>query len=178
MKKGLIAATVVIGLISVIAAVSMFRFMQQEKIREAFKPHVQEYLETDYAPAGDAAPYIRGRVVTVNTERKEVDDWTYPKLPQTIQARDPDAVDTVVLITWEKEKAGVYQDVETEEETGEAYRSKAFITLIDWQEKKIIAEKVFTGQEPLKGLSRDGDFTSQWPMFDVIDYLMELPRKE
>jgi len=44
---------------------------------------------------------------------------------------------------YNKKKEGVYKDIDTEKVTGDAYRSKAHIQIIDWADKKILLEKDF-----------------------------------
>ena len=66
----------------------------------------------------------------------------------------------------------------TGEIAGEAFRSKALVSIIDWKNKFKTAEKVFLGADPAHNLTREGDYQSQQPMFQIVDYLESLPKRQ
>lgn len=178
LKYRIIGAVVgLVVLLGVGVTKSFLSFVEQENQRAGFDSHIGEYVNTDIGTQTSDSPYLRGRLVTVDVDRSEVDYWTYPKLPEDLRAATPDQVGTVGLIKWGFEKVGYYENVETGEQTGDAYRSHARLTLIDWVEKTRIAEITFEGAAPVGGLTRDGDFKSMQPMFQIVDYLTSLPRR-
>jgi len=177
MKKALL----IIGAILLFAAFtvgkSIFQFAAEEEAREAFTPQINAYLEAaDWEALEGEEPYIAGKVVTVDTDKKAVDYWTFDKLPEGLRAKSPTEVGTVVLITWDWEEVGKYQDTETGETTGAAKKSLASVTLLNWQEQLIIEERVFEGQPPPESIALDGDYALERPMFEIVDYLKGLPR--
>ncbi len=177
--KHRIIATIVglLVLLGVGVTKSFMGFVAQENQRAGFSSHIDTYLKADITPQTSEAPYLRGKLVTIDVDRAEVDYWTYPKLPDDIRALSPDQVQTIGLIQWGWDKVGHYEDVKTGQETGDALQSHARLTLIDWVDKTCIAERTFEGDAPLKGLTRDGDFKSMQPMFQIVDYLGSLPRR-
>jgi hypothetical protein len=159
------------------AAKSFIGFAQQEKLRESFLPHVATYLDAEITDDLQEAPTIRGRLLTIDLDKREVDYWTFPKLSDELRASRPEEVGTLALIQYGKQQVGYYENVETHEKTGEAYRSFARVWLVDWTTKRRIAEKVFVGSNPAAQLNRDGDYASMQPMFQVVEYLEALPRQ-
>ena len=115
--------------------------------------------------------------MTVDVERGTVDAWTYPTLAPTLRAERPEEVGTVALITWGFKRAGIYVDRETNRETGEAFIGTADLTLIDLVDRAVIGRAFFEGEAPAGGLTREGDDRSERPVFKLIPYLEQLPRK-
>jgi len=87
-------------------AQSFMAFSRQDAQLTLFKPHIESYLALTSLPAADGAPYIRGRLVTVDVDNRLVDYWTYPKLSEELRAADPARVGTVGLVSWGKKQAG------------------------------------------------------------------------
>ncbi len=177
-KKSIIFGVIVLVVLVASSLVKSFiQFSKQEKEQSYFSSHLNAYLNSSYTQAEKNSPYIRGKVVIVDIDKRNIDYLVHPKLPDSIRAQKPDEVETIVLVTWRKQKEGEYKEVETGSVTGDAYRSMAHIRLIDWVSKEILVEKDFFGEDPVGGLTREGDFTSQWPMFKIVEYLESLPRK-
>lgn len=174
MKKFLL---IIVLLIIVGVGRSIFNFSEEEKKLEIFKPEIANYLAAQEFESSEDEPYIRGRIITIDLDKKTVDSWTYPHLSKEIQATKPAEVSTVGLITWKWEDVGHYEDTKTGQITGKASKSSAILTLIDWQDKKIIEEKEFEGDAPPNAITLKGDYAYERPMFKVVKYLEELPRK-
>lgn len=178
MKLRIVA--IVIGVVLVIVgatAKNFIGFTQREKLRESFLPHVATYLEAEITDDLRDAPVVRGRLLTVDIDRKEVDYLTFPRLSEPLRATRPEEVGTLALIQYGRQHIGYYQNVETQEKTGEAYRSFARVSLVDWATKTRTAEKVFLGSDPTDQLTRDGDCAGTQPMFQIVEYLEALPRQ-
>lgn len=173
----LLIALALIFLIGIKLAQSFYRFARQDETMNSFLPYISEYLNTPFVDQYATKPYLSGKVVTVDVDRRIVDTWTYPKLAEAIRAKNPQEVGTLVLIKWGREKIGDYQNVETGERTGEAFRGKASLTVIDWNNKFKLAEEVITGEEPATALRGKGNYESQQPMFKILAYLKRLPQK-
>jgi hypothetical protein len=177
MKVRIIA--VVIGLVLVIvgaAAKSFIGSAQEQKLGESFLPHLVTYLEAEITDDLQNAPAIRGKLLTIDIDRKAVDYWTFPKLSEPLRASRPEEVGTLALIQYGRQHIGYYQNVDTQERTGEAYRSFARVSLVDWATKTRTTKKVFLGSDPAAQLTRDGDCASTQPMFQIVEYLESLPR--
>ena len=178
LKHRIIAMIVgVVVLLGVGVTKSYLHFSQMEKQRAGFNSQIENYLTTDIGTASSNSPYLRGKLVTIDVDKGEADYWTYPKLPDEIRALTPDEVQTVGLIQWSYEKVGHYEDPETGEQTGDAFQSHGHLTLIDWVDRTCIAEVDFQGDAPIQSLSYDGDYKGWQPMFKVVDYLTDLPRR-
>lgn len=163
--------------LAVRAAQSFRAFSQQEDRLSAFAPHIEEYLVLASLPESGGPPQVRGKLVPINVERREVDRWTYPLLPDTLRALRPEDVGTVALIRWDWQHVGTYVEKNTNRETGEAFTGLAELALIDLKERKLITRATFQGALPASGLTREGDFHSERPMFALVKYLEQLPRQ-
>lgn len=178
-KYQIIAAIVgLLVLLGVGVTKSFMRFAAEEDQRAAFNPYIDGYLKTEVGAEASGSPYLRGKLVTIDVDRAQVDYWTYPKLPEAIRAASPDQVRTVGLIQWGWDNVGHYEEVDTGRKTGEAFQSHARLTLIDWVDRTCIAEVTFEGKAPVGRTTRDGDFKSMQPMFRIVDYLTALPRRD
>lgn len=142
-----------------------------------FLPYIQSYIETKITRSYEGQPYLRGKCITIDIDQKAVDSLVYPKLSDTLRAQSPQEVGTVVLIRWYWEKEGYYTDAKTGQVTGDAYWGFAKVSIVDWQDKMLIGEEIFTGDAPASGLTRAGDYKSQQPIFKVVQYLESLPKR-
>ena len=175
--KIILGVIVVVVVLGGMVVKNFVAFAEQEKARDAFGPFIAECLQAELAVDLQETPSISGRVLTIDVDRKEADYWTFPKLSDRLRAAGPDDVGTVALIRWGEHRVGHYENVETKAKTGEAYKSFATLTLVNWATKTKIAEQVFEGDDPAAGLRREGDYTSMQPMFQIVEYLEGLPRR-
>jgi hypothetical protein len=175
-RVGLVALALA-GLIGFRLAQSFHAFTSEDDRMAAFASAVAEYVKLADAPLASQAPYLRGKLVTVDLDKRAVDYRTYPHLPEDLKAMAPSEVGTVALIRWGREHVGVYVNADTHEETGEAYRSTAEVTLLDWSSRQVIGRTSFRGEAPAGGLTQKGDYQSERPMFKIRRYLEQLPRQ-
>ena len=176
-KVGMIVL-IFVGFVGVAVVRSIYDFREQNDQIGAFIAVAADYANADVTgePSEDVTPALRGKVITIDTDKDTVDSLTFPKLSEGLRAMKPEEVGTVVRIQWSKERVGVYKDTKTAEETGDAFRSFGKVSIIDWEQKKVIGSKTFVGDAPVKGLTRDGGFQGEWPMFEIVQYLEGLPR--
>jgi hypothetical protein len=178
MKLRIVA--IITGVVLVIVgatAKNFIGFTQQERLRESFLPYVTTCLEAEITDDLRDAPAVRGKLLTIDVDRREVDHLTFPRLSEPLRATRPQEVGTLALIQYGRQHIGYYQNVETREKTGEAYRSFARVSLVDWATKTRTAEKVFLGEDPAAQLTHDGDCAGTQPMFQIVEYLEALPRR-
>lgn len=159
------------------AAQSLVAFKNQDTQMAMFSTVVDDSLGLANLPSVGTPPYIRGKLVTVDVEKRTVDSWTYPKLSESLRAASPDEVGTAALITWGARRVGTYVDRETNRETGEAFVSTAELALVDVVERRVVGRAAFEGDQPAGGLTREGGYRSERPMFKIVAYLEQLPRK-
>ena len=139
---------------------------------------VQSMVDVKNAETQAAAePYLHGKLLLIDTERRAVDQWVYPKLPKALRSRSPEEVGTVGLVTWGWEQVGVYVGDGTKEETGKAYVSTVEVALVDPATRTVIGRISLQGEPPAGGLTRKGDYRSERPMFKLLQYLETLPRR-
>ena len=98
----LLIALIVILMTGIKLAQSFYRFAKQDQTMNSFLPYISEYLNTPFVDQYATHPYLSGKVVTVDVDRKTVDTWTYPKLADAIRAKKPEEVGTLVLIKWDR----------------------------------------------------------------------------
>jgi len=156
---------------------SFMNFAAKEEVLNKFQPVVHEYLNAELDKSWSEGPYRVGKVVMVDVDKEKADYWTHPKLPLPIQATSPEAVETVVLVEWQWDKVGHYEDAETGDYSGEAKKVSAQVTVVDWHYRRVVGSKFFEGKEPPKGLQMTGDYAYERPMFKVVDWVKSLPKK-
>jgi len=83
------------GVIVLLLAFAVGYYLYRESVLAPFKPYLSEYLSFSATQQGE--PYIRGKVITVDTRRKAV-DHLYFDLPQELRATQPEEVGTVVWV--------------------------------------------------------------------------------
>lgn len=158
-------------------AQSFVAFKNEDTVMQVLSTEAERYAGLASLPDAGTEPYVAGKLLTIDVEKRAVDFWTYSKLPQELKAMDPSDIGTVALITWGWKLVGDYVDHETREKTGEAYRSTADVALVDVNARVVVARQSFDGDDPAGGLTREGDYRSERPMFKVLAYLERLPRK-
>lgn len=177
MKRVLWVVAILLVVIGARAAQSLIAFKNQDTRTALFETAMGDYLALKNLPVSGGEAYIRGRLVMVDVDRGIVDAWTYPKLSDTLRAASPDEVGMIGLIAWDWRQVGTYVDQETQRETGEAFVGTASLTLVDLAERRVITHAAFEGDQPAGGLTREGNYRSERPMFKVLQYLESLPRK-
>lgn len=177
MKNFLMFAGLAAAFLAYVLIKSFIQFSDQEKQKDVFRPYIHKYISGPYESAFTSEPYVRGRILSIDIKDSTVDEFTFSKLPEELKARSADEVGTLLFCEWYSVKEGEYFNEETDEKTGDAYRSYANVSIIDLKEKRLIHIRNFKGADPLKATNITGDFTSMQPMFEVIDYVKSLPRK-
>lgn len=142
-----------------------------------FSTEMDAYLDLRNAPQAAETPYVRGKLVTVDVDKRAVDYWTQPTLSDALRADHPAEAGTAALIAWDWVSVGAYVDEATGRETGTGYRSTADVTLVDLTTRQVIERRRFEGEEPAGGQTREGDYRGERPMFKVVRYLEALPRR-
>src|SRR3989338_5876415 len=156
---------------------SMVDVKNAETQAAAFDTALERYLDLKGLQGSSAEPYLHGKLLLIDTERRAVDQWVYPKLPKALRSRSPEEVGTVGLVTWGWEQVGVYVGDGTKEETGKAYVSTVEVALVDPATRTVIGRIFLQGEPPAGGLTRKGDYRSERPMFKLLQYLEPLPRR-
>lgn len=109
-----------------------------------------------------------GRVVVINMETKKIYKALYFGLPESLRARGPDEVVTVVQVENEKVQSGTYTD------GAAAYRNRCNITVIDFKTHRAITRDSLTGLNPPPHAktgfgSRSGSYV---PDLMIINYII------
>lgn len=177
MKKVLMFSGLVIAFVGYVLIKNFIQFQAQEEQKDVFKPYLKNYISGKYAQEFTNEPYIRSKVLSIDVNDTTVDEFTFTKFPEELRANKPEEIGTLLLCEWYEVKEGEYYNEETRQKTGDAYRSYANISIIDFKEKKLIYIKNFKGADPLGAFHSDGNFTSMQPMFELVDYINKLPRK-
>lgn len=149
----------------------------QDKQLEPFKPFIAQWMNTAGLRQTYDDPYIRGKVVMIDTRRKEVDRWMQFELPDALRAHTPQEVGTVVLVTAEQVHVGYYVDEKTGERTGEAHRGDVHLTVIDVKDGKLVKTLTIRGKDPAGQLENRRSDSTTPRRTAVPDYLKSLPQK-
>ncbi len=89
------AALLIGAPIVLLLAFAVGYYLYRESLLAPFKPYLSEYLSFSAVQQGE--PYIRGKVITVDTRSKAV-DHLYFDLPKELRAAQPDEVGTVIWV--------------------------------------------------------------------------------
>jgi hypothetical protein len=81
--------------ILLLLAIAVGYLIYRESVLAPFKPYLNDYLSFSTTQQGE--PYIRGKVITVDTRRQAV-DHLYFDLPPELRAAQPEEVGTVVWV--------------------------------------------------------------------------------
>ena len=173
MKKNVIF-WVVLGNAAVGAVFLWFiiQFQIQENLVSRLQPHVEEYMKLEVSQSKQR-PYIRGKILPVNIDRKSVDTWLFSKLPARLLADDPGEIGTVVWVSWSRGKVSDHENPEKRQIT----LSRATVTIIDIHTKEILDVKVFHGEENINSENPESSFQRDWPVDKVVEYIVNLPSK-
>jgi len=119
-------------------------------------------------------PYITGKIVIINPERKRVDPLHY-KLSKELRAQAHEDVGTVVWLQREEKKVGAYLG------GGSAYQHVWHVTVIDFKRGVITAKQEIRGSEPPDTVYCRSDSpcnaSGDEPTSKVLEYLKSLPQK-
>ncbi|MEW6088625.1 MAG: hypothetical protein AB1498_10030 [bacterium] len=180
MKRKLILFFITFILLIVYALIKIFiTGMSNEGRMKVFLPQIQSYLETEITKDYSGEPYVRGKIVTIDTGTKTVDSQTYLGLSDVLKAEKPQEVGTVLLIEWFREKEGYYTDEKTGQVIGDAYRGFAKVSIVDWLDKVLVEERIFEGEALPEKVYVAGtdDYKNAYPVFTVLKYLENLPKR-
>jgi hypothetical protein len=168
------ATLIVIGIVvGVVAGIfALVSHNKQENALKPFKPHLSEYVAQARATApGKTKPYVLGKVVVVDLERKDFDHLMFD-LPDGLLAKDPDEVGTVVQITSRTEVVGTYPSGD------KGYKYMVEVRLIDLKKGLLLATRIFEGGDPPKTKNKDsGDAYGYKPTTEIVTWLTSLPTK-
>jgi hypothetical protein len=144
-----------------------------------FAGHIADYLsQPNYERGSDAETSpIPGRIITVHRGRKEVDP-IYFLLPESLAARSPGEVGTIVWVEWGMAEVGHY---EVRLRNGDTLKQPAYVqtcrlTVIDRETRTVLCSKEVRGPEPPARKRAGESVTGPKPVKEVVAYLTSLPR--
>jgi hypothetical protein len=152
------------GVIVLLLAFAVGYYLYRESVLGPFKPYLSEYLSFSATQQGE--PYIRGKVITVDTRRQAV-DHLYFDLPQELRATQPEEVGTVVWVHCTSVTTVVRRVGGSTNNTVD-YRCE--VSVIDK------AAAVIVGQRRFEDTSGEQGY-EQVLYSPIADYLAGLPRK-
>ena len=129
-----------------------------------FKPHLNEYLAFSMVQQGE--PYVRGKVITIDTRRKAV-DHLYFDLPQELRATQPEEVGTVVWVNCTSTTTVVRRVGGSTNNTME-YRCE--VSVIDKAASAVVGKQTFEKTSGEQGYE-------EVLYGDIASYLAGLPRR-
>jgi hypothetical protein len=123
------------------------------------------------APAGQHP--IMGKMVVVDTNKRDVDWDTFFSLPDDLRAAKPQEVGTIVWTNWGK---ALDQQYEYEGHVP-AYHQTCHVTVIDRKTRTMLYERQFQGSDPPQRISESAsEGVGSKPTQEVLDFLKGLPR--
>src|SRR5438105_11661091 len=110
MNKGQVIGWSIVVVIALgVAGFFGVRSHQRAAAVKPFKEHIDSYLKGVKGPGPGAPGGLNGKIgnklITVDTGEKEI-DYLYFDLPEDRRAKNPDEVDSVVHLKWDKQVKG------------------------------------------------------------------------
>jgi hypothetical protein len=172
-----------------LVAVVVAYFLGAPRIPELkpFAPHLAAMSQVPDLLATNEPPHIIGRVILI--ERQGRDTYrdraihraageislAWRSLPDTVKARSPEQVGTVVIMEKERQSMGVYGAG-----PGHGYAVHRHIILVDWKTHAVLGRKSFRGSDPPKKIVTSGESRDAYgsdPLPDLLAYVTQLPRQ-
>lgn len=145
-----------------------------------FQPYIGEYTNLPKLKEINTTPYVKGKIITVNTSKNTLDDPVYFKLPKDLRAAKPEEVETIVWLERDRLQTGSYGVLP-------AFTQVCQVTIIDKSQQVILARKLIEGSEPpsevevesyeASKLPSEYKRTGSLPVKEVVDFLIKLPRR-
>ncbi len=127
-----------------------------------FDPYIEQYI-ADFPRDKSVNNYVRGKAIVIDTVDKSVHDLYY-RLPPELQAHSPEEVTTVIRITRDFERLGVYttdgKPIGEMSAAGapSAYQETDILTIVDLGRGVLVAETRFVGDPPPQTSTSDSLF--------------------
>lgn len=176
----IIVGIVVFLVVAAVGVAWMMRSSARRAEKEAFDPVLGEYLRPVEAPAWIEAmeagpedgeeeapadpPAMTLKFVLLDLEKREVDDL-HLDLPETLKARNPDEVGTIVWLSWSEVAVGTYTDGAV------GYVQTCRVTLIDKASGAMVWRQTFLGSDPPGVKKHSGPARGSRPNAAVLDFL-------
>ena len=175
--KKLLLILIILVLVAAGGFVMYGKFQEFQEFSEKIDTLVASAAQfTDYEDftVHDGEPYRKGKIFIVDYYNKE-EDRLYYSLTLDIRAQAIDEVETVVLIKWNSRLEGYYVSESTKKYSGDAFRAIGNVIVLDWNQKKIVDQKEFVGQEPPQVIRTAGDYETAKPAAAILKYINSLP---
>jgi hypothetical protein len=150
--------------------------LRQDPKIKSLAAHLEEYISnSNLVPLSQGEkPYIKGKIVPVDTAHNRIDEDMYFSLPVDIVAQTPGDVGTVLCLKKDSVLWGYYQIGGSRK--GEGYQIVCDVTIIDRVNNVIVAKRTFKGSQP-PPVNTSGSVTlyGSDPTVEIINYLKSLP---
>jgi hypothetical protein len=159
-------------LFSILGCVGAFfgvRYLLRQNELKPFTAHLQEYASAGQNNAAQPSPYIKGKVIPVDTASQKI-DWIYYDLPTALKPATPDDVGTVVLLTYVDKEVGKYSN------GGTAYKRTCNVAVVDFASKTVVGRAYFEGGEPPSTIRNSSSGYGPYPTEQILSYVKSLPR--
>jgi hypothetical protein len=165
---GVVVLVVLIGLCA-FGGWFLYRNMQTAPFRGAMSAYLA-------APAGavpNGTAHASGKMVVVDTTKKDVDWDIFFALPDNVRASSPQEVGTIVQLTWAKIHSPPDYD-----NGAPAYVQNCHVLVIDAKTKQQLFEQFLQGTEPPSSIdSTQSEGCGSKPTDQVLNFLKGLPRQ-
>jgi hypothetical protein len=142
----------------------------QEREAERFAGVVADFLAPPKktGPAPNVKP--KGPMLPIDVQERKVDRLLF-ELPESLRPTSPEAVATIVWLSWREETVGKYAN------GSPSCIEWCDVTVLDRAQRIVLAEKQFRGGDPPKTLSRNlSKGVGPRPYKEISDYLVSLSR--
>lgn len=119
-----------------------------------------------------SSPYIRGKIVPVDSKANKIDGAVLLALPDDLRPSNPDEVATIAWEECDTYPVGSYGG------KGSAYQWQCKITVVDSAEKLVTSHSnTLKGSDPPSTSKNRTSQTGSRPTQEIVDFLKSLPRK-
>ena len=163
---GLLIVAILIGF-GVFGAWFLYRTTQTSP----FQASMSAYLAAPTGSSTNVPHVVMGKMIVVDTAKKDVDWDVYFSLPDNLRAAKPQEVGTIVWTSWGKNQIDTYDN------GAPAYVQTCQITVIDRKSQTIMWQQQYQGTEPPQTIdSRNSEGSGSKPTEQVQQFLQGLPR--
>lgn len=162
--------TIIIVIVLIVGAFFGIKSCNRSSELQPFEDYLDEYLNISELEQSLQAPYIIGKVITIDKPKRKI-DYIYFDLPEELRATNPEGVGTVVWLEWGKHVVGMYEG------GADAYVRTCDVTIIDKSNAAIVGKQHFVGSDPPRTKSHTGPGYGSKPTQSIVEYIKMLPQK-
>ena len=156
-------------LFAIFASDFILKTYYRHKLNSAFEGKLQEYvLLASVVPNQTtlkSAKFIKGNLLFIDTDTNKVADVTFANGLRVPIARNPESLDTVVLVKYYNTHVGTYTS------GARGFRVDCLVKVLDLRKRLIVDEHTFEGMRPPETKTDRADAFGEKPIVPILNYI-------